>query len=346
MSPKLLKVLTSLLLLIISPLIQAQTPKGSFRDTTPEDFVAKNLPSKYYNELWTYHANLNEGIQLVVTFSINDFGSSFKERVTGGKLMVAWKDGNSYVVNKEYSPDDLISEAKDHYLRLHPERNYWVKGSLDNEHRLFYKTQKNGVKYDIDITFYDIAQGKALGDGEYKIGSHKLGLTIPMPHASVKGYVSINDDTVEVSGTGYMDHLYQDNLTTDLIDTSYRVKQGDEENGFYLHFLKIKNNHSRSTIGYGVGYKNGMAYLLSPSAIEVKRSNDDLDSKTIFDTYQDGKIDVEAYKLLNKYSLINELGSVQKFFVKKVVGGELLEMHGNALINGSKEGYFYYMAAN
>lgn len=345
MSAKLLKVLSALFLLLVSPLIQAQTPEGSFRDTTPEDFVAKNLPSKYYNELWTYHADLNDGIQLVVTFSINDFGSSFKERVTGGKLMVAWKDGNSYVVNKEYSPDDLISEAEDHQLKLHPERNYWAKGSLDNEHRLYYKTQKDGIKYDVDITFYDIAQGKALGDGEYTIGSHKLGLTIPMPHANVKGFIAINDDTVQVSGTGYMDHLYQDNLTTDLIDTSYRVKQGDDENGFYFHFLKIKNNHSRSFIGYGVGYKNGMAYLISPSGIEVNRSKGDLDLQTIFGTYQDGKIEVEAYEMLNKYSLINELGSVQKFFVKKVVGGELIEMHGNARINGSKEGYFYYMDA-
>ncbi|MDZ7806573.1 MAG: hypothetical protein U5K71_05620 [Gracilimonas sp.] len=339
------RLLTVVILFSATTSLLAQSPKGSFRDTTPEDFVAKNLPSKYYNELWTYHADLNNGIQLVITFSINDFGSSFKERVTGGKLMVAWKDGQNYVVNKEYSPSDLISEAEDYYLRLHPERNYWAKGSLDDEHRLYYKTEKNGVKYDVDITFYDIAQGKAHGDGVYTIGSHQLGLTIPIPHASVKGYVAINDDTVQVNGTGYMDHLYQDNLTTDLIDTSYRVKQGDDTNGFYFHFLKIKSGRSRSTIGYGVGYKNGMAHLLSPSGIEVKQSRDNLDSKVVYGTYQDGNLSVTVENLLNEYSLINELGSVQKFFVKKVVGGELLEMHGTANINRDKDGYFYYMVA-
>jgi hypothetical protein len=339
------RLLTVLILLFTTTSLLAQSPNGSFRDTTPEDFVAKNLPSKYYNELWTYHADLNEGIQMVMTFSINDFGSSFKERVTGGKLMVAWKDGKSYVVNKEYSPTDLISEAENYYLRLHPERNYWAKGSLDGEHRLYYKTEKNGVKYDVDITFYDIAQGKALGDGVYEIGSHELGLTIPIPHASVKGYIAINDDTVQVNGTGYMDHLYQNNLTTNLIDTSFRVKQGDDVNGFYFHFLKIKSGKLRSTIGYGVGYNNGMPHLLSPSGINIKESKDDLDSKVVFGTYQDGEIEVTSETLLNKYSLINELGSVQKFFVKKVIGGELIEMHGTASINNYKDGYFYYMVA-
>lgn len=339
------RLLTAAILLLLSTSLAAQSPNGSFRDTTPEDFVAKNLPSKYYNELWTYHADLNDDIQMVLTFSINDFGSSFKERVTGGKLMVAWKDGDSYVVNKEYAPSDLISEAEDHYLRLHPERNYWAKGSLDGEHRLYYKTEKNGVKYDVDLTFYDISQGKALGDGIYKIGSHEMGLTIPIPHASVKGYIAINDDTVQVNGSGYMDHLYQNNLTTELIDTSYRVKQGDSTNGFYFHFLKIKSGRSRSTIGYGVGYKNGMAHLISPSGIEVERSNDDLDSQVVYGTYQDGDIQVTVEKLLNEYSLINELGSVQKFFVKKVVGGELLEKHGTARVDGNKDGFFYYMVA-
>jgi len=49
--------------------------------------------------------------------------------------------------------------------------------------------------------------------------------------------------------------------------------------------------------------------------------------------------------LLNEYSLINELSSVQKFFVKRVVGGELLEKHGTVLINSINDGYFYYMKA-
>jgi hypothetical protein len=88
-----------------------------------------------------------------------------------------------------------------------------------------------------------------------------------------------------------------------------------------------------------------MPHLLSPSGINIKESKDDLDSKVVFGTYQDGEIEVTSETLLNKYSLINELGSVQKFFVKKVIGGELIEMHGTASINNYKDGYFYYMVA-
>lgn len=330
--------------------LHAQTvyfPTGGFQDADGDDFVEKNLPSKYYNELWTYHINLDNGIQIINTFSINDFGS-FKGRASSVKLSVSWKDGNTYVVNKEYDTSDFIAEPENKYIRLNPDRPYWAKGSFENEHRLFFHNTKDGVQYDVDLTFFDIAQGKTLGDGIYKVDGNELGLSILIPHAKVKGIVAINGDTLQVTGTGYMDHLYQNNLSTEFIDRSYRLKTGDDQNGLYLHFLKLKKGGLQVPIGYGVGYKNGQPYLLTPSHIDrIKSDNNtrELDTHIEVKPYQTDLLSVKVKKHLATYSILNELGGIKKFLAKQVVGGELVELNGTVTINNNIPGYFYYMVA-
>lgn len=319
-------------------------PKGGFQNTNAEDFLAKNLPSKYYNELWTYHVKLDNGVQVIYTFSINDFGA-FKDRVTGVKLMVSWTDGNTYVVNKEYDPKSLINEANSAYLRLRHDRPYWAKGNFDDEHVLNFQNTKDGVQYDLNLTFYDIAQGKKMGDGIYKTGDNEIGMLLLMPHAKVKGYVEINGERIAANGVGYMDHIYQNNLSTELIDRSYRIKTGDGENGLFMHFITLNRDGVDAPIGYGVGYKNGKSYMITSSSIKKLETDENLDTEISIQTDQNKSIDVGVQEHFNTYSLLNELGRLQRFFAKRVTGGELFEMNGTATINKDKPGYFYYLVA-
>lgn len=318
-------------------------PEKRFQNTDSEDFLAKNLPSKYYNELWTYHIKLENGVQIINTFSINDFGA-FKDRVTGVKLMVSWTDGNTYVVNKQYDPDDLINIADSTYLRLRHDRPYWAKGNFDKEHTINFQNTNDGVRYDLNLTFFDITQGKKLGDGVYKIEDNEIGMQLLIPHAKVKGYVAINGDTLQAKGVGYMDHIYQNNLSTELIDRSYRIKKGDAEDGMYMHFITLKNNETEPPIGYGIRYQNGRHSMISPSSIEKVSSKDNLDSEVMIYTDQASTLKVNVQEHYNTYSLLSKLGRVQRFFAKRVTGGELLEMNGTLKIDG-EPGYFYYMVA-
>lgn len=319
-------------------------PRGVFQDTGADDFRAKNLPSKYFNELWTYHINLDNGIQVIYTFSINDFGA-FKGRVTGVKLSLSWKDGKTYVVNKEYSPDTFILEPDSSYIRLHPDRPYWAKGHFDDEHRLFFHNTKQGVQYDVDLTFFNASKGKTLGDGVYKIGNNEIGISLLMPHAKVKGMVALNGDTLNVTGVGYMDHIYQNNLSNEIIDRSYRIKTGDAENGLYLHFMKLNRSGLESPIGYGVSYNNGVPQMITPSEIQQITTDKDLDQFVMIKPYQTDSLNVRVKKHLNTYSLLNELAGIKKFLAKKVIGSELIEMNGTVTINGNQPGYFYYLVA-
>lgn len=322
-------------------------PSGMYRDLQPADFKEKNLSSKYFNELWTYHVDLDNGMQVIINFSINDFGSSFKGRVTGGKLMVNMEDGSSYVVNKEYHLETFTNEPDSNFLELHPERTLWAKGKFEDSHRVRYRTQKDGILYDVDLTYYDIVPGKVLGDGKYSFGSNEIGLYLLIPHAKVKGFVALNGDTTEVSGTGYMDHIYQNNLSNEIIERSYRVKSGDENKGFYFHFLTLKKSNLQTPIGYGVRFHNGHVYLLTPSEIEQiahGSSPRELDTRIRVKPFQMEQLNITVTEHLNTYSLLDELGGIKRFLAKQVVGGELLEMNGRVSINDSASGYFYYLA--
>ncbi len=342
----------SILLFIISLVTlstygqRIERPEGAFRDIEPTDFLAKNIPSKYYNELYTYQINLDNGVQVVYTFSINDFGS-LKDRVTGGKLNVQWTDGKNYVVNKEYPIDKFINEADSNKIILHPERNYWAKGSFEDEHVLNFKTTKNGVAYDVNLVLYDIAKGKIWGNGIYKYKNTQFGLSLLIPHAKVKGYISINGERVEAKGEAVMDHMFQNNLATDFMKKSYRLKTGDTNNGLFLHFVTVEKNGLLFPIGYGIKYTNGVEQMLTPAKITPDQTKEThgvyLDTQFTIKTYQTGSLDIKIKEHFNSYSILDELGGLKRIFAKRYVGGEVIEMNGTASIN-DEPAFFNFLA--
>jgi len=264
-------------------------------------------------------------------------------------MQVSWKDGNTYIANKEYDVSDLKTDSQNKYLRVHPDRPFWARGSFDGEHELNFKNKRDGILYDMNLTLYDISKGKVQGNGIYKTGNDEIGIYLMIPHAKVKGFVAINGDTVQAKGTAYMDHIYQNNMSTELIDKSYRVKSGNGQNGFFMHFITLKNG-SRNPIGYGVQYKNGTASVLTPKDLRILESSSvrgiNLDTKLQINCYQMDPQIVEVDKHLNTYSIMDELSGFQKFFAKRVLGGELIEMNGTLDVNGNKNGYFYYMVTD
>lgn len=320
-------------------------PDGPFHNTDDDDFLARNLPSKFYNELWTYHLNLNNGVQVVYTFSINDLGS-FKNRVTGAKLMVHWTDGKTYVINKEYPLEQFINVADSNYIRLDENKPYWAKGSFDKKHTLNFRTSKDGTQYFLNITLFDIAKGKTIGDGTYKIGDNEIGISLLIPHAKVKGRLAINGDTLNVNGTAYMDHIYQNNLSTKIMDRSYRIKTGDDKNGMVFHYIILQESGAHIPIGYGVGYRNGFEYLLTPQTIDRIHRKGKLDKEVLIKSHQADSLNIKVQNHMVTYSMLNELGRMQKFVAKRVIGGELIEMFGSVSINETQPGYFYYMVAD
>jgi len=322
-----------------------QFPNGDFRSTEPEDFLAKNYPSKFYNELYTYQFQLENGVQIVYTFSINDFGS-FKSRVTGAKLMVRWLDGNDYVVNKEYPIDIFRNEADSNIIVLHPERNYWAKGRFDKKHIIRFETTKEGVSYDIQLELINITNGVIWGDGVFKIKGNDFGITLLIPHAEVEGFVSINGERIEAKGTAIMDLTYQKSLSTKFLNNGYRIKSGDKDNGYVFNFLTIKEKDDIIPFGYGIRFKDGEQKFISPRNIVIAKSNKThgfwLNTDFMI-TLQDGKqVNIKLKDHFDSYSILDELRGLRKTIAKRILRGEVIELNGTADIN-NQDGFFSFI---
>ncbi len=325
-----------------------QNPEPTLRDATDEDFLAKNYPTRRYNELYTYQIQLDNGVQIIYTFSINDFGK-VKSRVSGAKMAVTWLDGKNYIANKEYSIDTFINEADSNKIILHPERNYWAKGSFEDEHVINFRTTKDGVAYDIQLILYDIAKGKVLGNGVYHLDGKEMGMYLLIPHSKVKGYVSINGKKIDARGTASMDHVYQKHLANEIVENGYRIKSGDDNFGYYLNFITYKKDGDLYPIGYGIKYENGKANLIVPKKIitndEKGTHGVKLHTSLTIEIEDKEPLQFKVTEHFNSYSILDELGGIKKTLAKRFLGGEIVEMNGIGLLQG-KPAYFSFIGAN
>lgn len=322
----------------------AQSTDAELHSSESETMRPRNYDSEFYNELWTYHIKLDNGFQIIYAFTITNFGK-YKERVTGCKFQTTWKDGKHYVVRKEYDPEDFIYNQKQNMIRLHPDRNYYAKGKFDDQHKLFFKTTKDGVSYFADITISDMAKPQMLGDGTFTVDGKDIELSFPIPHGNVSANLAINGDTLKnIRGTVYMDHLVQTDLGVNIFKNGYRFKSGDAEHGIVGNFLKPKDEGQIS--GYGISYKNGQPKPFLPvsqtiiSEEEIRGTK--IPADITFQSQDDRNVQLSIDNVLFVYSILDEIGGFKSFFAKKIMGGELIQFNGTGTTGNNREMIFNY----
>lgn len=303
-------------------------PDGEIRDVSDIDFKPRDLPSKYYSELWTYHFILNQDIHIVYTISLSDLGG-FKERVGGAKLLVYWKNGRTYTINKEYPYEDFYYDEDINELGLNRSRPYWMRGSLDSTIDVSFKTGKDGINYDLRVQLSNIVKGKRRGDGEYRINGNQLGLSLLVAHSDVKGTAAIDGDTLSVEGFAYMDHQYQTFNSTKFISKGFRFKKGDHQNGMVGHLEFLKKNSSTPVLGYLLTIENGASTYQEISEINWE-GNIEIGGKSVGNTYaldtNSGKsLSFSLDQVLMKYSMLSELGKFARALVRNLFGAEVME---------------------
>ncbi|MEX1122233.1 MAG: hypothetical protein WED82_08880, partial [Balneolales bacterium] len=252
---------------------QISNPTGELGIPNSSDIWAQTLEGNHFNEFWSYHFYLDEGLKVHATFSVANFGN-FKSAVSGLQLSVSnLNDDEVYQVSREYPIDQLVQDKENHTLRLHPEKDVYFEGKLPDEHRVHIKTSKDGENYDIDLTFDNIADGVKWDQGEFTVGDEKIGIVTHIPYAEVSGHVSVNDRKKDVNGTAYMDHTYQNQTTTRLLHSGYRfVYHNGSDNWDILYFLYPSTRNSK-TIGYRLVKRENKIVLQGAQGItEMTRS--------------------------------------------------------------------------
>ncbi|HUF09182.1 MAG TPA: hypothetical protein VMO47_07680 [Rhodothermales bacterium] len=306
-------------------------PRGNLRTVTVDD-VRPNLDVKH--EMWSYRFFLDGGVQVFIDFRRADLGS-FKGRVLGADLSVVGFRGEQYAVAREYPAENLTFDEKKGRLNVHP--RIWFEGGLPAAHRVRYETRKKGISYYADLTFSQIAPGCAWGDGIFRFGDDEImGLIIPIPYARVTGKIAINSDTMEVSGTGYMDHVFQSDRASKLVDSGYRVVSHDRgwEVGMYF---RPTNRYDASVVGYGAFNMGAGLALFRPTGMSFARvdrvDGDDVPSQILLIDDEGRQRVIEPSRNLQRLSLLREVGGIKKFIAKQIAGGDVIIYRGVGTID-------------
>ncbi len=321
---------------------QPVNPTGELQPLSPDNIWAQTLTGSHFNEFWTYHFFLDDGLKVHITFSAANFGS-LKSPVTGVRVSVFGFDDKTYQLAREYPIEHLVQDKDEYLFKLRPGRDVWFKGKLPETHEVRVVTSKDGVKYDIHLNLSDIAEGKKIGDGIYFIGDEKIGLFTHIPYAKVNGIVKINEKRRDVSGTAYMDHTFQNQTTTRLMDSGYRfISHTDRDNWDILYFMLPADARQKMTIGHHLSSRDG-----NPDAMMVNKIQDKSEKRTfnkrfahsmdLMLIHPEGRLNVVNLQRKSddeRFSILSDLSWAARRAARTFLGGEVLEFRGEAVFNG------------
>lgn len=348
-----LKVLIGFLIFaaVNSPLsAQVSNPKGNLEAVGQELIWAQTLKGNHFNEFWNYHFYLNDGLTVHIVFSAVDFGG-LKAPVSGVKVSAVNFEGETYQLTREYSLDKLQQDRENFIFRPNPERELYFRGELPDELTVRIRTSKNENLYDIELHLKNIANGFRLGNGIYHVDGEEIGIITHIPYAEVTGYVAMNNVRKDVFGTAYMDHTFQDETTTKLMDSGYRFVSHQDPNNWDLIYLMLPN-HSRynQTIGYRIVNQEG-----SISSHPVNRILQKVESEAFGkDIARILEVDIggeQSIRILRtedheKFSVLDELGWPARQAARRFLGGEVIDFRGEALLmeqgHKPKKGFYNF----
>ena len=313
----------------------ARMPAGDLRLSGLADLKPHPSNSKTYNEFWTYHIVLDGNILAYLNFSRVNLGS-FKPPVCGADFNLLGFKGRNYSVAREYDKKNFQFTDADQKLQVH--ENIWFSGKLPETHHVYFSTRKKDVSYFLDLEFTEIIPGRVWGDGMFRLGSQTVGVFMHIPQAKVTGRLSINGDTVKVSGRAYMDHTFQTDLAPELVDAGYRYvsQNGSMEVGYLMDPV---SKYGEQPIGYGLRMQGGAVTLLKPQSMTALTATRALGVRIpgrLEITYTDGsKTLLERGTDRLAQSTLHEFSGTEKFFIKRFMGGEIMTFRGLGTLNAS-----------
>lgn len=336
---------------------QVQNPQGELMPTEASDIRAQTLDGSHFNEFWTYHFFLEDDIKMHITFSAANFGS-LKDPVSGVRLSVFNFDGETYQISREYSLDRLIQDKERYRFQVSEEREVWFEGKLPEEHTVNVETGKGGLSFAINMDFSNMARGLKWSNGLYTIGSEPVGIFTHIPYAEVSGSVEINGNRKELSGTAYMDHTFQNQTTTRLMNSGYRFISHTDENNWDITYALLPGEHKEMrVIGHRIISEEGSTKLQSAYQImEMKRKRDlgeryaDRLQLYLLDLPVDeggaNIITIQRTQDDERFSILSDLSWIARRAASRFLGGEVIELRGEAVLEEMGEesvaGYYNY----
>jgi hypothetical protein len=309
-------------------------PDGSLQATSPDDIWPQTLTGSTFNEFWTYHFYLDNDVEITLVFSVANFGS-LKSPVSGARASILGFGERDYQVQREYPLERLVKDDENYRIQMRPDREVWFEGELPGNHSIQFITSKDGVDYDIRLELTNIQQGYKWGDGIFTIDGSRVGIVTHIPYADVRGTVRINDRERSVRGSAYMDHVYQDKITTRLFSDGFRFIHHKNPNQWEVgHFLGSDRRDELNVIGYALSRNNDDVTLKKPERL-IRSGSERVFGhslpKNIRIEFTDGSsTTVERVRDRERFEMLQELGRLARRLARSYLRGEVVEFRGEA----------------
>lgn len=346
-----LLLLTGLFINLQSAYAQISNPDGELQKTTAYDIWVKTMAGSHYNEFWNYQFYFDNGIKLHIVFSVANFGR-LKSPVSGVRVSILnLDDKKTYQLSREYPVENLLQDKENHLFSLNPrQENVWFKGKLPDSLEIYINTAKDGERFHVHLHLDEIQQGYKWDNGMFTVDNEKIGIITHIPHARVTGEVGINENIQQVTGTGYMDHTFQNQTTTQLMNSGYRyVHHGDNGDWDVMYFMIPRNHYGMQTIGYRMHSDGNEVNLQGVSSIvdfvDGRAFREDvpqrlglfMDDETII--YLNRVIDEE------RFSVLGQLSWIARRAARAFLGGDVIDIRGQAALeidNTMKNGEYNF----
>ena len=151
-------------------------------------------------EWWYFDAHLDDGSTVVIVYmtkGIMDYKGPLKP---GLMMTVTRPDGVKLAESPQFSPDVFSASKQSCDVKIGPN---WVHGDLHT-----YQLHAEVEGMNADLTFTGIVPPWRPRDGKAFFGDydHYFGWVAAIPHGTVKGTLTYDGKTHNVTGSGYHDH--------------------------------------------------------------------------------------------------------------------------------------------
>lgn len=303
-------------------------PSSESRPVSKEDFFKHRETTKNFNETWSYLFVFTNGTKAYINFASLPIPS--QGRKIGCDLSFfspKWKNPS---VGRQYPPERLIVQKDKKRMTIKEE--YFMENIPGKGHRVFFSADKGG-RFFVDITFTSAVPGIVPGNGIWKVGKEQMTQFIHIPYGKVTGRIGFNEDTIAVSGYGYMDHIFQSASSIDLVDRSLSFSMPYSDSMYAGRVSLSKNGFP---LGYGVFIQNGKPEIITPKQVLENGKNYSGKSfpkqeliLTWVSSIPELKIDVS--KVQQKFSILNNFdGWFAKKAAKLLMGGEVWFYRGRS----------------
>ncbi len=316
---------------------QISNPESEIRTSDRDMIWAQTLSGSYFNEFWNYQFYFDNGMKAHIIFSAANFGS-LKSPVSGVRLSVLYPNGDVKQLSREYPIERLVQDRENHLFRLHPERDIYIEGHPDEGMRIVINTSKDGVRYDVDLRLSNITTGYQMDDAKFRINDEQIGIITHIPYADVEGTIAVDNRRERVRGTGYMDHTWQNQTTTRLMQSGFRyVYHRDADNWDILYFLLPSNsNRNKQTVGYRLSSTDGNVEIRGIERITGKHDGrafgTNIPRIVEVELCNGGSSRITRTEDEERFSILGELGWVARRAARTFLGGEVIDFRGKATL--------------